>query len=110
MISVRTKITRNRHRELTKQGKEGAARRNAELAEATAVIARQLVHVVTGETRDSIAAELNRRTGSASVVVGGAGLFEELGTVHRAPHPFLRPAADLAVKKSRGRKARIYKG
>lgn len=54
--------------------------------------ARQLVHVSSGQTRDSIEVIVHE-DGSADVRVGARqGLFEEFGTHDMAPRPFLRPA------------------
>lgn len=122
MITVHTKITRNRNRELTPAGRRAAARRNEDLAKLTVEIATQLVPVSDNNEpghihlRDTIRVEKNPRTGSASAVAGDESkdVFHaipvELGTVHMAAQPYLRPAADLATKRSRNRRVTLLKG
>lgn len=65
-----------------------AGRRNAgKWAKQGAQIARRLVHVDTGELKGSIYA----RDAEFGADAPHAG-FEEFGTVHRPPHPYMRPA------------------
>ena len=113
-VGVKASITRNRFRELSRQGQAAAATWNAKIAEDAATIARQLVPVDSGDLRESIAVELDRRTGAASVTAGNEEVdyaaFVELGTAHNPPQPYLRPAAELAAKRSRNRRVRLYKG
>lgn len=70
------------------------------LGEARAEIAekaRQYVHVISGETRDSIRVEAD------SVVADHGAVFEELGTVYRDPHPFMYPAFEEVTAELPGR-------
>lgn len=54
--------------------------------------AKRRVHVITGHLRDSIHTEMIR-PGHHKIVVGAHyGVYEEYGTRHRPPHPYLRPA------------------
>lgn len=113
-VGLSAKITRNRFRELSRQGQQAAATWNAKRAESVARKARRLVPVDTGALKESIAVELNRRTGSASVTVGNAQVdyapFVEYGTRHTAAQPFLTPAAESEKKEMRNRTVRLYKG
>lgn len=65
--------------------------------------------------RDTIRVEVNKRTGGASVIAGDEkrdvnhAVFVELGTSDTDAQPYLRPAAELAVKRSRARRVRLYK-
>jgi HK97 gp10 family phage protein len=60
--------------------------------------ARSIVHVVTGNLRDTIHVEESDEAGVAQVVAGGDGVDyaadEEFGNSRRPPHPYLRPAVD----------------
>lgn len=119
---VRAKVTRNRFRELSRQGRQAAARRNRELAELTVEIAKPLtprsdnneaghVHLV-----DTLRVEVNPRTGAASAVAGDESRGVDYALyVHEGTHlmegtPFLREAAKLAVRRSRNRSVRLYRG
>ena len=114
MTLARAKITRNRFRELSKQGREAAARRNRELAEVAEDIAKQLVPVASGALKKTIRVEPNARTGSASVVAGSDEVdyaaAVEYGTRHSPAQPFLGPAAESAAKRSRNVRTRMYRG
>lgn len=119
---VKAKVIRNRFRELSKQGQRAARRRDRELAELTVEIAKPLtprsdnneaghVHLV-----DTLRVEVNPRTGVAAAVAGDAsrGVNHAI-PVHEGTHlmegtPFLREAMKLAVKRSRSRSVRLYKG
>jgi galactokinase/mevalonate kinase-like predicted kinase len=61
----------------------------AEANEDMAVLMREFVHVMSGETRESIRVEGN------AVVAGEGAVFEELGTIYRSAHPFMLPAFDI---------------
>lgn len=61
-------------------------------AEAVAESARNRVHVITGETRDSIAVVLVNQYTAMVVAEGPGALAEEYGTRFRPAHPFLAPA------------------
>jgi len=100
----------NRRRELSRQGRQAAATWNAKNAEEVAKDYRANVHVITGATRDSIAVEIDRATGSAAVVAGEGAIFEEFGTVNRPAHPALIPAIERQKKKMRNRRVNIFKG
>lgn len=108
---IKGKVTAKKRtlRQMLRRTQRAAAEFNTENAEETAEMARLLVHVRTGETRDSIHVEVDESKREAKVVVGGGGLHEELGTVYRPPHPFLTPAAEQTVVgiPSRARKMRI---
>jgi HK97 gp10 family phage protein len=60
--------------------------------------ARSIVHVITGNLRDTIHVEESDEAGVAQVVAGGDGVDyaadEEFGNSRRPPHPYLRPAVD----------------
>lgn len=59
--------------------------------------ARELVPVDTGATRDSITYRLEQSGGQVHIILGAYtnyAVFIELGTVHWAGQPFLRPAID----------------
>jgi HK97 gp10 family phage protein len=91
MITAR--LTKNRLPNLPREVRQNAITVINRHARNVAAIARQLVHVKSGETRDSIAVS-ESSLGTVRVVVGGAGLYLELGTVHMGPFPFLRPAVE----------------
>lgn len=67
-----------------------------DIAERVASHARELVAVDTGATRDSI--HVVDVDGHAEVVVGGAGVFLELGTQNMSAEPFLYPASLEAAR------------
>ena len=70
---------------------DAAAERFAKGTEATA---KRRVHVITGRLRNSIEAH---KTGARSweVRVGAYyGVYEEMGTRYRPPHPYFRPAVE----------------
>lgn len=76
----------------TVQSNSAAAAYN--YARRTSTDAKGRVHVITGHLRDSIHTE-KRAVGRHAVVVGAHyGAYEEYGTRHRPPHPFLRPAVE----------------
>lgn len=119
MLQARAKITRNRFRALSKQGKRAAYERNVDLAEITVQIMHQLVPKASGDLDSTIRVEKNPRTGSASAAVGGIaasgkvvdyGLHVNYGTVYQSPQPFIEPAIESAMKRTRNRKVRMYKG
>lgn len=59
--------------------------------------ARELVPVDTGATRDSISYRVEASGGQVHIIIGAStdyAIFIELGTVHWAGQPFLRPAID----------------
>jgi HK97 gp10 family phage protein len=111
---VTAKVTRNRFRELSRQGRQAAATWNAKQAEETARKAREIVPTDTGALRDSIAVELNRRTGSATVTAGNEqvdyAVFVHEGTHLVEGRPFLREASKIVAKKYRNRRVTLYKG
>jgi hypothetical protein len=78
------------------------------LAEQTLELAKNTVHVITGQTRDS--GKVVIRRGTASVVFEFGAIFEELGTRFRPPHPFLRPSAEQVAKATRNRSFKLYRG
>lgn len=53
--------------------------------------ARRRVHVITGELRDSIQVVDDGGIATMAALAPYAG-YEEFGTVHRPPHPYMRPA------------------
>lgn len=112
-FSLKTKITRNRKAELTKQGRQAAATWNAKRAEEAAVIARKLVPVATGALKESITVELNRRTGSATLIAGSEqvdyGIHVEYGTSVQPAQPFIRPAIEKVRKQSRNRTFKMFR-
>lgn len=69
-------------------------------AEDIAELAKQRVHVDSGDLRDAIHVE-RAGAGEYSVVAGDEKVFyghlEEFGTSHSPPHPFLIPAAEAGM-------------
>jgi HK97 gp10 family phage protein len=62
------------------------------------ILAEQLVPVDTGRLKATITPEVNEATLTASVTAGDSldpnyGVFQEYGTVHQSPQPFMTPAA-----------------
>lgn len=60
-------------------------------------LAKQLVPVRTGATRDSISAKVTQTQKGPKARVSthsGHGYYSEVGTSREAAHPFLRPAAE----------------
>ena len=113
MITASVKIQRNRMRELSKQGQKAAARRNLEIANEAAKVARQLVPVDTGALKASIRVEANGRTGSAVLLAGNEKVdyaqFIEWGTSRAPAQPFITPAMESAAKQSRNRRITMYR-
>lgn len=60
--------------------------------------ARQLVHVDTGELRDSIYGTVNPKNIRVFASAPHA-IFEEEGTVERPAHPFMKPAFEMTRPK-----------
>ncbi len=64
-------------------------------------VSKQLAHVDTGEMRNSIHVSKTATANDlqAETKVGAEhGIFEELGTVHRPPHPFFMPGFEAASR------------
>ena len=67
-------------------------------AEAIVQEARRRVHVITGRLRGSI--HITRTSSSGALAIADVAAdapyagYEEFGTVHRPPHPYMRPAVD----------------
>ncbi len=108
MFTAHTMLTANRFRELLRQAQEAAERRNAEMAEQTLALAKSRVHVISGKTRDSGKVVIKR--GTAMVEFSFGAIYEELGTLYRPPHPFLRPSAEEVAKAMRNRSFKLYRG
>lgn len=70
---------------------EAASEALAEVGEAAKAYARQNVHVVTGNLRDSIDYQVD---GNRVTIYAGMPYapYEELGTSRQPSHPYLRPA------------------
>lgn len=69
-------------------------------------IAKSIVHVVSGNLRDSIRTEPGDEPGTANVIAGGINgvdyaADEEYGNSRRPPHPYLRPAVDMGRSEAR---------
>lgn len=120
MESATVKITRNRMRELSRQGQKAAARRNLELANDALAISKGLVPVDEGDLKSTLRVEQEARTGAASLIAGGIpgketgkdvsyAQFVEWGTATAPAQPFMKPAVELAVKRSRNRSFRMYR-
>lgn len=119
---VTTTIKRNDIRKLSEQGQAAAIRRNFELAQLTADIAKQLCPVSDNNDpdhthlKDTIRAELDARTGNASAIAGDPdkgvdyALFVELGTVNMSPEPYMMPAVESVKKSTMNRTFTMYKG
>lgn len=112
MITLAAKVTRSRMRELSKQGGQAAQRRNVEIARTAEKIAENLCPVATGALKATIRVEETRT--SASLKVGDEKVdyapFVEYGTVYQTPQPFIRPAIEKALKQTRNRAFKMYKG
>lgn len=79
---------------------------------------RQIVPVDTGDLKSTIVVMLNRRTKSASILVGGKSksgrdvnyhFFVNYGTVNMAAQPFIEPAIESVKKSTANRRFTIYK-
>lgn len=76
-------------------------RRNADkaaedFAKNTQRLAKQKVHVITGHLKESID-RYSTGPGQHTVRVNAYyGVYEERGTRYRPPHPFFKPAAEIA--------------
>lgn len=97
--AIVTKIVFNKLPALGKQARRRAGQAVRKAALDIEAGAKDRAHVVTGAMKNSIQAEMTGNL-SAEVAVGVEyGIYEELGTRNRPPHPFLGPAAE-AVKPS----------
>lgn len=87
-MTLKMVIRKNKLDDLASELDTLVASERKEVLEYVADLAKDLVHVITGETRDSI------RVNDAGdgVEAGYGAMWEELGTRDRAPHPFLTPA------------------
>lgn len=86
-------------REVLTKVRNAAIRGVNETMEAAVDVARDAAPVRTGELRDSIKVQdPAHRDGARIVGRWGTrtkqGIFQEIGTVHHPPQPFLRPSAD----------------
>lgn len=61
-------------------------------------LAKQKVHVITGNLKRSIHSEIEQSSATAATAKVGTNVeysvYEEFGTRYRPPHPYLRPALD----------------
>jgi hypothetical protein len=115
MLGLQTKIIRSRMKELSKQGQVMAARRNYDLAKLVEDIEHQLVPKDTSDldsTIRTVPAKFDPKRHDYKVVDGGVaksgrtvnyGPDVNYGTVHSAPQPYVEPARELALKRSRNR-------
>lgn len=78
----------------------------ADSAQAMEQDAKERVHVVTGQLRDSIRSTATVRGGRVTAILSASApyaLYEEIGTAFRPGHPYLRPALDAESDRIRGR-------
>jgi HK97 gp10 family phage protein len=96
-LTVDTVTTENHASEVERQIAEQLHAAILQAMQAGAEVARQEAPVKTGALRDSITVEDNGIEGGVSL---GAGveyaIFQELGTRHIAPHPFVAPGMQEA--------------
>lgn len=92
--AIQARVVFNRIPQVSAEITSGGAALCEQTADGIVVDAQGRVHVITGETQESI-----QRKGSgfeSKVVAGGGAIFEEYGTVYRPAHPFLWPAVEAA--------------
>lgn len=87
-----TRLTRNDFGKYAQQARTVGGTASKETAEKIRADAEERVHKITGATARSGRVE---QTGLGYDVIFEEGaIFEEYGTVHRPPHPFLTPASE----------------
>lgn len=91
-MSMSTKLLRNDYGRLAKEAPRNVGTISKDTADAILEDAKSRVHVVSGATRDS--GEVVQTGIGYEVMFSAAAVFEEYGTVHRPPHPFLTPASE----------------
>lgn len=93
-VTVHTQRRFSKTPSIVKAIRAEEARVAYDMARGTAASARRRVHVITGTLRESITTQ-KVGVGTHKVIVGAHyGAYEEYGTRHRPPHPYLRPAIE----------------
>jgi hypothetical protein len=87
-VSIKFVIRKNKVDDIASELDTLVASERKEVLEYVADLAKDLVHVITGDTRDSIRVN----DAGEGVEAEHGAIWEELGTHDRAPHPFLTPA------------------
>jgi hypothetical protein len=92
-MSMTTTLKSNRYDDLAREARTAGTATSKETAEKILADAKGRVHVITGKTRDS--GHIVENGIGYDVVFDSPGAVpEELGTVHRPPHPYLTPASE----------------
>lgn len=95
-IGTRKRGRGNGFRQLARQIDTFSARNAYNFARSVESGSKRRAHVITGFLRDSIYRE-RLGYGKHRVVVGAPyGVYEEYGTRYRPPHPYFRPAVEVA--------------
>lgn len=90
-MAMSTKLQKNTYKRYADNAR-GVGTITKETAEAILKDAQSTVHVITGATRDS--GEVVQNGIAYEVQFSAGAIYEEYGTVHRPPHPFLTPASE----------------
>lgn len=94
VVKVKTQRRFGQMDSIIKNMKSNSNQAAYDFARSTAAAARVNAHVITGRMKSSIGHE-KVGPGHHKVFVGAYyGAYEEYGTRHRPPHPFLRPAVE----------------
>lgn len=91
-MKMSTKLSKNEYGRLAREARTVGGTVSKETAEKILEDAKGRVHVISGATRDSGHIVANGL--GYDVVFTEGAVFEEYGTVHRPPHPFLTPASE----------------
>jgi hypothetical protein len=113
LVGAKVTLKRSRLKSLSEQGQTAAYRRNVQIAETAKPPAFELCPKDSGDLASTIRVEKSPRTLSASLVAGGrakSGREVDYASYVEADQPFIKPAIVLALRKSRGRTFRMYRG
>ncbi len=109
-LTVSTKIRHSQVPSIIKNVRSNSDQWTYDFARAGAAGARHRVHVITGRLKRSIQ---NVKAGPHhhKIIVGEYyGAYEEYGTRHRPPHPFLRPAVEEQKRIFQQRIRGVFRG
>lgn len=93
-ITVKTRRAPSQVPSIVKNVRSNSGRAAYNFARGATANARRRVHVITGALRASIHHQKVGPNHHKIIVGEHYGAYEEYGTRHRPPHPFLRPAIE----------------
>lgn len=94
VVKVKTRRQPGGIPSIIKAVRSNSAVASANFALGTAAGAKRRVHVITGNLKNSIVAVPIHPRHWEVVVGAHYGIYEEYGTRHRPPHPYLRPSVE----------------